>query len=188
MLRATLPLWGPIPVVGLAWLCHRLVSRQPSTDDWLDRVCAPLSWLPWMRPALQDARSAGVARLTALLLEHDVPLAESLRLAAGAAGNRRLRRAVEPPGDAATSDRRKPSLPPLLEWAITHPSDQAATRERIDSLRLAADVYHTRAEWRLQQLQRWIPVVALVVVGGGVTLLYFLSVFGPFVQLLRGLA
>ncbi len=183
-LRATLPLWGPLPLVVLALVIIAWIrnSRHPRIG-WTG-LLTPLTWLPWMRPVLQDGRSAGTARLAALLLDHGVPLPESLRLAAGVTGDDGWQRALEP----ATADKARGSrVSPLLRWAITQPASEAGANERVESLRLAADVYEARAKRSLRRLRQWVPVFALVFVGGAMTLLYVLSVFGPFLQLLRGL-
>ena len=186
-LRATLPIWGPIPVVVLLLLIVAWIRGgwQP-TFGWTG-LLAPLKWLPGIRPLLLDARSATMARLTALLLEHEVPLAESLRLAGGLTGGRR-----RVSTGATAVDEAVRHAPPLLRWAATlsgpeSSGPESSAAERIESFRLAADVYQARVDQRLQQLRRGIPILTLVVLGGGLTLVFVLSVFGPFVQLMQGL-
>jgi general secretion pathway protein F len=183
-LRTTLPLWGPIPLLLLTLLIIAWIRSSWHPQIGWTGLLAPLTWLPWMRPVLQDVRSAGTARLTALLLEQGVPLPESLRLASGVAGNRGWQRAVEP---ATVGEAGSARVSPLLQWAITQPAGEAGSDERVESFRLAADVYEARAERSLRRLRQWVPVFALVFVGGVMTLLYVLSVFGPFLQLVRGL-
>ncbi len=183
-LRATLPLWGPIPLVIFALLVITWIRSRRHPDIGWTGLLQPLSWLPWMRPVLKDVRSASTARLAALLLDHGVPLPESLRLAAGATGDNDWQRALtDPTADKVASAQ----VLPMLQWAIAPLAGDAGVHERIDSLRLAADVYEARAERSLRRLRRWVPVFALIFVGGVMTLLYVLSVFGPFIQLLRGL-
>lgn len=76
--------------------------------------------------------------------------------------------------------------PPLLRWAGNWTGQDDSVAERAELFRLAADVYQARVDRRLAQLQRGIPVLTLVVLGGGATLLFALSVFSPFVQLMQG--
>ena len=88
---------------------------------------------------------------------------------------------------ATASKMEESRVAPMLQWAVTQPTDKAEDSERVESLRLAADVYQARAQRNLQRLRQWVPVFALIFVGGAMTLLYVLSVFGPFLQLLIGL-
>jgi hypothetical protein len=62
------------------------------------------------------------------------------------------------------------------------------TDELARNLRLVAKTYRHRAERRAESLRVVLPMLTCIVVAGGVTLLYCLSVFGPFVQLIWDLS
>jgi hypothetical protein len=82
------------------------------------------------------------------------------------------------PGNA--SDRGR-ELPPLLRWAIWHSDEPTA---RAHALEIAARIYRQTAERRTERLRTLAPIVALVTVGGTLTLLYGLALFVPLVELL----
>lgn len=84
-------------------------------------------------------------------------------------------------GDSAAAMR----FPPFLRWALFQ-SESTVGRSR--ALRMAAALYRQSAGRRMERSRLVSPLIALVVLGGGVTLLYCLAVFVPVVQLLRALS
>ena len=113
-------------------------------------------------------------------------------LAAGACGDAQLLDAAKSlaaafahggvPGDDNAAAKQ---FPPFLRWALLH---SEATTGRARALRMAADIYRQAAKRREERLRIVAPMVVCVVLGGGVTLLYGLSLFVPVVQLLRAMA
>ena len=184
-LRDTLPYWIAIPPIGLVLLLGWMV-RSPRSAGGM------LAWLPGMSRTAFEIRCANLAETLASLLDAQVPLPESLRLAAAAwedpvleQGTRSLAASLargETPNDASSF---ASQLPPFLRWAIWH-ADETAGRPR--ALRMAANTYRDAAQRRIERLRVSAPIVTCVVIGGGVTLLYGLALFVPVAQMLRGLA
>jgi type II secretory pathway component PulF len=77
------------------------------------------------------------------------------------------------------------SMPRFLRWLIV---TGARESQLPMTLGHAADFYEERAWARGEFLQRIIPAVILLLVGGSATFLYALSVFGPMIQLWHRLA
>ena len=106
-------------LLGIAWW-RSGIAASFQTSSW-----SLIRLFPWMRSMLSDYESAGFAELTALLLEHQVPLPQAVMLSAEATGNaamiegaRQLAAAVErgePAGEAVRErpDRVVPPLAPL---------------------------------------------------------------------------
>jgi type II secretory pathway component PulF len=125
-------------------------------------------------------------------LEAGVPLPEGLRMAAAAWENNALEQAALAHAAALASgqtpNEHSPfaaALPPLLRWAIWHADEHV---DKAWALRMAAGAYRESAERRVGRLQILAPIVACVLIGGGVVLLYALALFVPVVQMLHGLA
>jgi general secretion pathway protein F len=188
MLRDWLPLWVVIPPVLLAALLLGLFRSKSSRGVSFRGLPRYLSWLPGVSRVAADQRRASLAELLALLIEHDVPLHESLQLAARANGEGNL---TSPAGEMAGAVEQGQSLsqgsdaarsfPPFLRWALTSSTE---ADELARNLRIAAKTYRHRAERLAESLRVVMPMLTCIVVAGGVTLLYALSVFGPFVQLI----
>ena len=191
-LRETLPYWVAVPPLALLWLIARLWRTAPTSATLRDRRSNILAWLPgWSRAAFQE-RCASFAEALATLIESNAPLEEALPLAAGACGDSQLLDAAKSlaaafahggvPGDDNAAAKQ---FPPFLRWALLH---SEATTGRARALRMAADIYRQAAKRREERLRIVAPMVVCVVLGGGVTLLYGLSLFVPVVQLLRAMA
>ena len=184
--------WGPlVPLVlvlfAVVWVFSgRAVSLQ---SDWMDRV---LHCVPWARRVLVAARAAGFAEVLALLVEHGVPLAEAVGLAAGATGDRRLIEAARE--IAAAIERGDPLhrtigparvVPPVLRWLMVAGHEQAAL---VAALRHAAETYRRRARNQADMARVVLPTLLLVAIGAVVTLFYGLTLFIPMSSLLRSLS
>lgn len=191
-LRTTLPYWVAIPpllLLGIAWLLRAHSRNSATSSRWTARLIA---WAPDMSRALYYQRYANFAETLATLLERGAPLAPSLRIAADACGDTALGGGAKalatrseqgelPSDDTLLSSR----FPPFLRWALWS-SEPVAPRPQ--ALQMAAGFYrglaqHSRERWRVLA-----PIVACVVLGGGVTLLYGLAFFLPIIELLRSLA
>jgi general secretion pathway protein F len=142
--------------------------------------------------ATHQARCAAFAKLLSALSASARPLEESLPVAAEVSGDAGLRRGAEQlaaavrQGDAASPDGlAAAAFPPFLRWALLE-SAPAVSRPR--ALAMAADVYRQSARRRADRLGALAPAMACVVVGGGVVLLYGLTLFLPIVDLLKGLS
>ena len=172
--------WVPPAVMAAAltwWVMTgeaRLMSfRGPSR---------PLAWVPGIGRVSRLFRLASFSDLLSLMVEHEVPLPEALRLAGKALGDPRLARSTSELADSiecanrATPDRRRLGLPSFLHWILTS-RPQAAGLARL--LHHAGNIYRRRALDLAAWFKLVFPIAAAVVVGGGVTLLYAATLFGP---------
>jgi general secretion pathway protein F len=186
--RDAMPFWIAVPpVLLLLWfLWRRLVTRNAGVANgrWM--------WLPGMSRSISQARWASFAETLAMLEASGMPIKESLPLAACSVGDTRLNEAgwdlaagfdhdAAPSDDTAAAKR----FPPFLRWAILQ-SDATIGRKR--ALEMAARVYRLAAERSAERSRILTPIFVCVILGGGVTLLYALSVFVPVVELLYALA
>lgn len=184
--------WGPLgPAIALltfaAW--WRLSSRAVALDG--ERAGQWLGWIPGVRDLLRWCQAATFAEVLALLVEHEAPLAEGLRLAAAASGSpplvadaEALAAAVErgePPAQCLAHARR---FPPLLGWLIAT-GQQAGPL--VPALRHAAAAYRQRATRRADAIQTFLPVSLTLGIGGTTVLAYALLLFGPWFSLLKAL-
>ena len=184
-MRESLPYWVAIPPVLLTVLLFIGSRLKSSRTMWF-------RWLPGISRVTADQRCASFAELLALLVEHEVPLHEGLRLAARASGDRKLTSAaqqmanVAEQGQSLTQDSDATNqFPPFLRWALTSPNE---AQGRADTLRLAAQTYRCRADRHAKWLHVVMPMLTCVVLAGGVTLLYCLSVFVPLFRLINDLS
>jgi len=171
--------------VGVRWF------RRRSLDG--ERIHAGRSSFWGLQPIEHDQDLVSLSELTAAMVEQQVPLDESLRLAALATGNESLRRAVlaganSPTTHPSATELRPPALggwPPLIDWLAAQGTTLA---DLPDVLRVAADVYRTRGERRANWLRWVLPMVFCAVIGGGATLAYCLLLFVPLTQLVYELS
>jgi general secretion pathway protein F len=143
----------------------------------------PLAWIPGVGWISRGFQFANFSDLLALLVEHAVPYPEGLRLAADATGDERLRAAagefaaaVEQGWSGSGRDARRFGFPPFLAWVLT------CNQRGLDLARLlrhAGSVYRRRASNLASWFKLMFPVAAALVIGGGVTVLYAATVFGP---------
>lgn len=152
---------------------------------------AGLRYIPGIGRSLTEFRLATFCELSGALMSHGVPAPRALRLAGDASGDSRIA------GDAArTSDRLErgesldealghTSFPPSMRWMLQLGSRQGSPAA---TFRQLGATYTTRAQSRAEWFKLWFPVVLTLIVGGGVVLLYTLSLFVPLSELLDSLA
>ncbi len=185
--------WGPIPpLILVAVLLVWLTSGRASALD-AGPVGALAGRLPWVGRTLADFRSANFAELLALLLEHQVPLDEAVRLGAAAAGPGAFREAGEAfadrlrlggGGEARQAPGASP-FPPLLAWMITAGHRQG---DLPSALRQASRTYRRKAEARADLLRSTLPVALMIGLGAGSVVVYGLMMFLPLRALWEDLA
>lgn len=185
--------WGPaVPLVVIVlaglwwWQASRAALVQPRAARLL------LGWLPWMGPMLRSFRAGAFADMLALLVEHDVPLPEAIRLAAEATGDARTNAVA---GSIAVSlERGEPlsagvaelaEFPPLLRWLLTIGQQRNSL---VPALRHAADVYQRRGLRQAEVARTFLPILCIAVIGGGSLLTCALMLFVPWVSLLYSLS
>ncbi len=180
--------WGPIVpglvvIGGLGWVASgRASALRPG------RMGRGLGWVPGIHGILSGAVAAQFADWLALLIEHGVPLPEALELAGDATGDPRLSAEARSLADGARRGeplertvREAGGLPPLLAWLIVAGHAQGSLAV---SLRHAAGTYRRRALRRASAMKIVLPSILLVVLGASVTLLYVVTLFGPWTSLL----
>ena len=154
-----------------------------------------LRLVPGFNRILRDAAWARFSRVLALLVEYQVPLPEALPIA-GRAANRRI--AVESDRAAAALANGAPieqslaaftRFPELLAWIIGRgDNSQGGPVSQLSSgLREASTLYATRCQNRAEWIKRLVPVLLLVVIGGGTALIYTVAVMGPLQAILSNL-
>lgn len=189
-LRNALPYWVAIPpLLLLSYLAVGRLRQRISRPSSQKRT--RLLWLPATVSAAHHQRCANFATTLASLLQNDAPFDEALLLAANASGEPDLSRAarsivnrlqLDQPPDGSEEEFR---IPPFLRWALLQ-SEQIMERDR--ALQIAASIYQDSARRHADFLRVVVPVMAMVIIGGGVTLLYGLALFEPFVEMLRAIS
>ena len=206
-------IWGPIgPVVflALAWLWWHRATRAAVVGS----PCAWLfGWLPWLGPTLQWSHTAVFTEVLALLVENQVPLDEAVLLGGQSSGDRRVAEAADelaaairsgdgkrgtvPSSDQPGTDRNSETggqspfsrkgqpLPPLMCWLILGGGKQASF---LPALKHMAETYRQRAQLQADIARIWLPIFFTLTIGGGVALFYGLSLFLPYVMMLKALA
>jgi len=189
----TVNYWWPLgPLVAvlllLAWVASgRAAGFQARGWGWL-------KLFPWMRSLLRDYETANFCELLSLLLEHQVPYSRALVLAAEPTGDARLIAGMrdlaaavtrgEPVKSAlAAIDRR--AVLPMLRWVLASGQDQGSL---VAGLHHLTELYRKRAVYQAEKLYIFLPVMLLITVGAGATLLYGLALFIPVIEMLRELS
>lgn len=174
-------------VAIIAWLFSR--RRRPPAAQ------ARVVWLGQLTGAAHtrfQQRCASFCDQMVALLEAGVPLAEGVPLAAEASGDATLAAGArafaspaapgQPPAIDSSAAR---CFPPFLRWALWN-ADQAIAQPQ--AFRMAAEVYRHSAARRAERTRIAIPVFACIVLGGGATLLYGLTLILPITEMMRALA
>ena len=136
---------------------------------------------------------ATFAEQLASLLTANVSLPESLRLASKStddpaliAASERIASARERGEPLTSADKEQlTALPPLLRWALTSDLDGESLP---DMLRFIAETYRQSAQRQASVWHIAFPTLVGASFGGAIVLAYGLSMFGPYIQMLRDLA
>lgn len=156
-----------------------------------------LAWLPGARRVCRWTSAAAFSELLLLLVENNVPLDQSLRLAGEATGDKSLRGAAERLADRAERGESvataalnqdtaaAKSFPLLVRLALRHSTNRKLFT---NTLRQAAALYRDRALRAAQWYAEYAPTLLTVVVGGTITLGFTLLVFWPYITTLREIA
>lgn len=151
-----------------------------------------LGWMPGIRSIAKNHQAANFADLLALMVQHEVPFNEGLVLAAEAAADPAFVASVREIANATARGesltqlaKKRSAVPPFLRWVMAaHQQDSSL----VDGLRLASTMYRGRANEQAAWLRLVFPVATAVIVGGGATLLYALTLFMPLTDMLRDLS
>ncbi len=176
-----LALWG---VAVVWWLrSQQAMVLSPGRAGGLWR------WLPLAGRIIGRARAASLAEIFGLLIDHDVPLPEAVRLAATCTNDPLLARnaaavasrieAGELPSPEALQSA---GLPPVLALLI---STGARQQTLVSLARHVAGNGRRRVEQDIAWLRDWLPVGLIVTIGTAIGVVYCLTFFVPFSQLMQ---
>jgi general secretion pathway protein F len=146
-------------------------------------------WLPIAGRIVECARSASLAEIFGLLIDHDVPLPDAVRLAATCTNESQLTknaadaaRRIEA-GERGTPEKLQAAgLPPVLALMV---SNGARQQTLVSLARHAAENGRSRVEQDIAWLRDWLPVWLIVTVGSVIGVVYCLTFFVPFSQLMQ---
>jgi type II secretory pathway component PulF len=141
------------------------------------------------------SQAAIFAEMLLLLVERGVPLDRSLRLAAEAIDDAKLRRAAERlaersrSGAAVSQSPNDPEsraeFPLLIRLALYHANNRSLLA---GGLRQAAATYRERAVRAANWYAEYLPILLTVVIGGTLTISFTFSILWPYVSMLHDLA
>jgi hypothetical protein len=182
----------PALLLTLMVVCSRRIGRGsllgPGTPAAISAVPG-LSWIGRLQRLASDALATDVL---ALLLERSVPLPEAVTLAAEAVGGVSNPSGID--GPASLAEQLRCGLPPeraaveaaglpgRVAWLLRGTFSPEA---RLTTLRQMADGYRRRADELADSARLWLPVATTMLIGGGVALLYALTLFVPWVETIR---
>ncbi len=142
--------WFWVPLLLLIFLLFILFRKQ-SNSYRLGQYSLFLSWIPGMKKIFSDYNCATFAEVLALLVDHKVPMHESLKLAAETTGDKKiihstigLTNEIEL-GKPMHIINEKHQLSPYLWYLITQGHRESTFS---DSLNNAAEMFRTRASDR----------------------------------------
>lgn len=208
--------WWWIPPALLALVAAWWFSTRGAQILNFAGSTRPLRWIPGIGRIGRNFQYANFAELLALLIEHEIPLGEGLRLAADATCDRGVREAAAAfagsieRGDVAPAPRYTVrEWPVLVEWILwpwlwlasclwrsrpafppfLHWVLWQASRGAgpVRLLRHAASIYRRRAATATNWFKLFFPLFSALVIGGGVTIAYSLALFGPLAEFWRDL-
>jgi general secretion pathway protein F len=186
-LGRTAPWWAPWPPLIVAALLAGGWYRSGRVIYGAVERSVP-GFRPSVRQVLRDGRTATFAEILAMLVKQGVPLDQAVALAGDASGDGGLRTAAKEiaarlrSGESVTgSDAAASRIPPLLAWLLLGGAPHASLAE---TLALVAEQYRQRAARTVTWTAVYLPIVLTAVLGGTVTFVQGLAVFGPVIRLL----
>ncbi|QDT45773.1 Type II secretion system protein F [Gimesia alba] len=177
----------------ISWKTSRfsfLVAREQN-ESFIGRLFSTVAygWIPGYQTLVREMNYSTFAEMSGILLTYDVPLHETLTLAAESTGNTKiimeshsLSRLLESGTslkEGIQSCKQFPDFMKLMMMEKTHQSHLPQIMSEI------ARVYRARVLNRIDWIKRIIPVALLIVIAGGITACYTLIVFIPFVEILK---
>ncbi len=190
--RQSVVYWGPILPAALVFVLLVWVrSRRGfgARGTWASFL---LRAFPWLGSMIQGYEAAGFADLLALLIEHQVPYPEALRLAGEASGDPAFARSGQALADSLTQGQApaealqgRSAFPPLLRWLLSTAPRQP---DLVVALRQMATRYRGEARHQADKIRVLLPTLLLFGIGGTATMLYALALFIPLTSLWTSLS
>jgi len=182
--------WPPLIVVAalaMGWYrSGRAAWRRSGSARSSGIGGSGFAW-PTVGRLVRDGRLATFAEILSLMVRQQIPLDESLVLAADASGDPGLRadaqqlaerlRAGGGPQEGST---RPSSIPPLVGWLLSARGPLPALSQ---TLTLTAEIYRQRTQRAVTWAVAYLPIVFSVILGGTATLIQALAVFLPLSRL-----
>lgn len=175
-IRDAMPYWGPgLPVLALVVVWSLFSGRLT-----LPR------WLPGRRQAYRYSAASMLARNVAVQMDRAVEGSSAEQLISTGQGVPALRGLLQSPMLRWALASEQTTATTVTEQALIGSTGQPlATLQQARRLRLAANLYETMQTMHAMQFRGWLILLACIVLGGGITLLYGLALFMPLVQLLK---
>lgn len=188
-LEQTRWLWiwlAPTMFCGLLWRAWYRSSHSEGRWSLVDLpTLGIVRSIGLMRRAGQNA---ALCEQLAILLEHGLPLPESLRLIAPTLRSPPLARATQEFAEnleRGQLNRAPKPFPPLVACILL---DGRQGRDLGSQLRQLATNYQDEVRSRGQFLETWVPAMLTLVVGGGLALVHVAVTLGPWLLLMRKMA
>ncbi|HBL42224.1 type II secretion system F family protein [Gimesia sp.] len=191
-MQSTVVYWGLVPPLLLflfviVWM--RTGSSQLLNFKGTSRL---IGWIPGVQKIANYYRYGNFSELMSLLIQQNIPFAESVVLAAEATGDDQLVKSASlmaerhlhaQPETVVTT--KEYGWPPLLTWLLTTKNHQG---ELSLALKNAADMYRRKATSYTRWFRILFPIFTGAIIGGGTVLCYSLVLFLPFSDMLKQLA
>jgi general secretion pathway protein F len=184
--------WGPVVPIAIVLVFALWWYRSSRALVLQTGGGGLLSSMPGVRSLLASAQAASLADVLALLLEQGVPLDEAVRLAAATVNDpathdaaQSMAIAVQRGGAAVPKAGRPNGLTPFMRWMIANGQNE---RTLVPLVRHTAQIYRQRTLRQADWLRIYLPTVLTIGIGGTATLIYCLTLFIPYTELLKSLA
>jgi general secretion pathway protein F len=189
VLQATQWLWSwLVPLVIFIGLALSWRQADRGTGEWSLLDIFSLGIVRRIGLMRRAGQSAALCEQLAILLEHGLPLAESLKLISQTLTNRPLSRATATFAEQVERGERVRApqpFPPLLACILI---DGFGGRDLIPSLKQMAANYQDEARRRGLSLSLWTPVYLTLAIGTTLGLLHVCLTLGPWLFLMRKMA
>ncbi len=178
----------------LLWLVVLAWWHQSRRAMVLDAGSASrlLGWIPLAARTARRARGASLAEIFALLIDHNVPLADAVRLAATCTSDRDTARAageladeIERGQQPAREKLEAAGLPAVVALLVTTGARQQTL---VTLTHQTAEHERLRALRDVQWLRDWLPLWLILVLGSTIGVIYCLTFFVPFTELMGAFA
>lgn len=180
--------WWLVPLVILVGLVLSWRQAARGTGEWSILDIFSLGIVRGIGLMRRAGQSAALCEQLAILLEHGLPLGESLRLISQALTNQPLSRATAEFAEQVERGERVRAphpFPPLVACILL---DGFGGRDLIKSLKQMAVNYQDEVRRRGQFLGVWTPAYLTLLVGCSLALFHALVTLGPWLLLMHKMA